>query len=163
MKDNFSLPVDIKTVAAFFDVTVRAVQHWAASGCPKLGRGRFDLKAVHQWWWLNIGADRAASGADSDEMRTVKLAYWKAKSEGEQIKNKQTLGELIPKSEIIPEWAARMAEVANGLESFGVRIAALIVGKDAREVRRIVHEEQRKLRDNYCRKGRFCLPPDEKG
>lgn len=161
MKD-FTLPVDTATVAHFFDVTVRAVQHWGASGCPKISRGRFDLKKVLEWWLANIYQDKLEAGESGDEMRAVKLEYWREKAAGEAIKNKLTLGELIPKEEIIPEWAARVREVANGMQSLAMRLPPLIAGKDQRQVRDIVKLNTRQILENFSRHGRFCYPDELK-
>lgn len=41
-------------VADFFNVSTRTVRRWHKLGCPKLRRGKFDLKAVLGWWINNI-------------------------------------------------------------------------------------------------------------
>lgn len=159
---NNPIILSTKGIAAFFDVSIRAVQHWAASGCPKLGRGRYDLKAVHAWWWENIGADRAAAEAGDESLAEQRRLYWAAKAERERLAVEREKGELLPKAEIAVEWSARVREVANGLQSLAMRLPPLIAGKDAREVRDIVKHNVRQILENFSRHGRFCYPDEPK-
>jgi len=145
-----------------FGITGRAVRKWPEMGCPKLARGRFDLKAVFDWWWQNIAQDRAAAGAGEDSINEAKRLYWWEKAHGEQTKNKRESEQLIPREEIAVEWAARMAEVANGLQSLSMRLPPLISGKEQREVRNIVALNVRQILENYSRKGKFCYPEEKK-
>ena len=55
-----------------------------------------------------------------------------------------------------------MAEVANGLAAFAMSLPPLLEGLSQPELRKVINKEQWKLRDNYCRTGRFCPPPAEK-
>lgn len=157
--------VNTSDVAQFFDVSIRSVQHWAASGCPKQGRGKFDLKAVHAWWWLNIASARAEAEAGDESLQEQRRLYWQAKAERERLAVEREKGELIPKEEIKIEWVARVSEVANGLQGLAMRLPPLIAGKEAREVRDIVKKNVRQILERYSRTGRFCHPeamPDKK-
>lgn len=67
-------------------------------------------------------------------------------------------GRLIPEENILPEWTARVVEVCAGLQALGSRIDLKIDGKPRGERKKIIDEEVWKLRDNFCRNGKFCPP-----
>lgn len=154
--------VNSEYLAHFFDVTDRTIRQWAERGLPRIKRGQYDLKSAFDWWWLNIAQDRAVSEAGDDSMNEAKRLYWWEKAEGEKMKNKREAGQLIPREEIAVEWAARMAEVANGLQSLSMRLHPLISGKEQREVRSIVSVNVRQILENYSRTGRFCYQEPKK-
>ena len=52
------LIANTQQVADFFGVSRRSISNWGQSGCPKLGRGKWNLKQVFDWWIQNIGAQR---------------------------------------------------------------------------------------------------------
>jgi phage terminase Nu1 subunit (DNA packaging protein) len=162
MKENSPMIYDTPTVADFFGVSSRALQLWGQAGCPKAGRGRWDLRAVFNWYIQNIVQDRIESGADDVAMKEAKLRYWNEKATFEEIRNKKELGELMPKAEIAVEWVARVIEVKNGLMGLAYRLPPLISGKADRDVRDIVKLNVRQLLENFSRGGRFCHPEDEK-
>lgn len=146
--------VNTKELSDFFDVTPRAVNKWSAKGCPKSGRGKWDLKTVHAWWLDNIYASKAD---DSDEsLQEAKRRYWSAKAENEEIKRDESKGLLVKVKDIVLMWSGRVAEIKNGLMALPMRLPPLLEGKPQIEMRQIVEDEVWKLLDNYCRVGRFC-------
>lgn len=144
-------------IADLFGVTTMAVGLWVKKGCPKLGRGQWDVKEVFEWWLANIYQSPGGGAEDNDEsMLEAKRLYWSAKAEGERIKVEQTKANLIPKKDIANEWAWRMSEVTNGLNALAMRLPPLLEGKTQVEMREVIDKEQWVLRDMYCRTGRFC-------
>lgn len=157
------LIVTTAEVADFFGITIRAVQLWSKNlGCPKAGHGKWNLKEVFDWWFLNLAQDKIANGDGDETLQTAKRMYWSAKAEGERIKVEQVKESLFPREEIAKAWAGRMAEVANGLSSLSMRLSPLLEGKIQSEMRGIIENETWKLRDNYCRVGKFCHPDQPK-
>lgn len=148
--------VGTEYVGHFFGVEPRAVRYWVDAGCTKLKRNQYDLKAVFDWWWSNIAQDRAIAEATDNSINEAKRIYWWEKAEGEKVKNKRESEQLIPRQEIAAEWAARVSEIANGLQALSMRLPPLIAGKEAREVRDIVKLNVRQILENYSRTGRFC-------
>ncbi len=147
------LKVSTSFVASLFGVSPQAVNSWVRDkACPKLGHGLFDCKAVLEWWLDNI------HGGSTPETEDAKERYWLAKAEHEEIKVATLKGGLMPKSEIIPEWSARMAEVTTGLQALARRLPPMLDGKSKTEQQIIVEDQVWKLRDNYCRSGRFTPP-----
>lgn len=144
-------------IAAIFEVSERTVRDWASRrGMPKTAHGQYPVREALLWWLDNV---YDASGEDSiEELRDSKIRYWEAKADREEIKRDQEKEQLIPLAEIGPQWAGRMREISAGLEAFGSRIAPRVVGKGIHEIQRICDDEQWRLRDSFCRTGRFCHP-----
>lgn len=90
------LILSTRDAAAFFNVTTKCLSHdWRKAGCPQVKRGRWDLKQVHDWWFENIAADRAASRAGDESLSEAKRQYWWNMAESTRLKNQVAAGELI--------------------------------------------------------------------
>lgn len=144
-------------IADLFGVTTMAVGLWVKKGCPKLGRGQWDVKEVFEWWLANIYQSPGGGAEDNDEsMLEAKRLYWSAKAEGERIKVEQTKANLIPKKDIANEWSFRVSEICSGLNALSMRLPPLLEGKNQIDMRDIIDSEVWNLRDNFARHGRFC-------
>lgn len=152
---NDVLLASVGQLAHLFGVTDRTIRNWVEKGCPRLSNGKYDLKAVLEWWLENIYGT-----AMTPETEDVKLEYWRWKKEAERIKVQTLEGSLMSEEQIVQEWSARMAEITNGLQALSRRIPPMIDGKSKSDQQRIIDEEVWKIRDNYCRVGKFC-PPEE--
>ena len=148
--ERSDLIAGVDLVSKFYGVTVRTIQLWAKRGMPKLKHGLYDLKAVNEWWCENI-----YSGG-SPESEAAREVYWKWKAEEKRMDVERKKGALIPDKEIAPMWSARMREVCSGLDAFGSRINPKIEGKNFHEREKIIGDEVWKLKDTYCRAGKFC-------
>lgn len=155
-ENELDIVVTTDQAAKFFGVTRKALMDWANKGCPKEKRGRWNLKQVFDWWWENLAGDRAAQQSDDESMNEAKRLYWWQKYEGERINNKQRQDHLVPREQIAREWAWRVAEVANGLSAIAKRLPPLLEGKSQSDMVKIIEGEMWKIRDNFCRSGRFC-------
>ena len=155
------LIVSTQDVCGFFDVSHPTLGTWIKAGCPKVAHGKFDLKAVFDWWWANLASERAAQQGGNESLNEAKRIYWWEKAKAEQHKNEQLVENLIPKERISKEWAARVSEVANGMSALENRLPSLLEGKSQAEMRQIIGEEVWSLRDQYAREGKYC--PKQKG
>lgn len=145
------LTVDVATIASFFGVSVRQVQNWVnQKNCPKLRHGMYDLKAVYAWHMETI------IGVDSREIEDAKLKYWTWKAEREKIGVETTKTNLIPKEDVQPIWTARMAEVSSGLAALSKRLPPVLEGMTVSEMQAAIDDEVTKLKETFCRTGRFC-------
>lgn len=145
------LTVDVSTIASFFGVTVRQVQNWVnQKDCPKLKHGMYDLKAVYKWHMETI------IGVDSREIEDAKLKYWTWKAEREKIGVETSKANLLSKDEIQPIWTARMAEVSSGLAALSKRLPPVLEGMSVSEMQMAIDEEVMKMKETFCRTGRFC-------
>ena len=143
---------------SFFEVSRNTLSKWKQAGCPQVSRGRWDLKAVFDWYWENIAAERAAQEAGDESLTEARRKYWWEKARGEEMKNERESGRLILKENVVREWAFRVAQVTEGLSAFAKRLPPLLEGKSQKEIQRILKDEAWKLRDNFCRNGEFCPP-----
>ena len=137
--------------ADFFGVTRQALQYWLSVGCPKEGRGTWDLKKVHDWQHENI----EDSGGDDASVNAARLLNWNLKNEKLRIEIDETKGALFPRDQIATAWKWRIGEVKTGLESLKDRLPGVLLGKDHKQMRKILESEVRDLLDNYSRHGKF--------
>jgi hypothetical protein len=145
-------------VGAFFGITAQRVNQWVQQqGCPKLGHGQFDLKAVFDWW---VESDMVGARMDetAPELKDARLEYWKWQAEEKKVKTLKLKEQLIPRDDIAQMYQARMGEVISGLQAFSYRLPPLLDGMTQTEMQSVIDEEVWKLRDNYCREGKFCPP-----
>ncbi len=147
-------------LCAFFEVSANTPSNWRRSGCPNEGHGKWDLKKVFDWWQDNIMV--SASEEKNKALAAVKLDYWTDKARNERLKADKEEGLLISKEDVYDQWGARLAEVANGLQALSMRLPPLLEGRSQAAMRKVINEEQRKIRDTYYRTGRFCVPPKRK-
>ncbi|RKZ24927.1 hypothetical protein DRQ26_06740 [bacterium] len=145
-------------VADFFGVSRRSISNWGQSGCPKLARGKWDLKAVFDWWIQNIGARRIEER--DEDLKKAKLDYWQAKGELEELKVKEKKKELISREEVARAWAERVAVVVSGLNLLCDRLPPLLEGKDKDETREIIKSEVQGIKEGYTRPGEHTPPPE---
>lgn len=145
-------------VADVFGVTIRAVQLWGQRGCPKAGRGRWNLREVLKWWLDNI----YSIGDEDESIREAKTRYWAAKARTECVKADQAEGSVISKDEVVAAWAWRVSEMSTGLGTLPLRLAPLCVLKKEAEIRKILEKEIWNIRDVYSRTGKFTPVPKKK-
>ena len=144
--------VSASQLAILFDVTDRTITDWnVKKGCPKIGHGKFDMKAVLGWWLDNV----YEAGQVSPDAENAKDRYWMAKAEHEEIKVATAKSRLISEEQIIQEWSDRLSEVTSGLVALSRRLPPMLDGKTKYEQMAIIDDEVWKLRDNFCRTGRF--------
>ena len=145
-------PASTPDLCDLFSVTAMTITNWVKQGMPKLGRGRFDAKAVFAWWQENINA----GPEDRDQtIVATKQRYWEAKADNEGLKRDQTKGRLISREEVVREWAWRAGEFRAGLRSWSSRLPMLLEGKDVHQIRETLRDEGDKLLDAYARDGRY--------
>lgn len=139
-------------VAEFFGISDVTLGAWQKNGCPKLNRGRWDLKAVFEWWLENICQDQ--TGID-DSFAGVRKLYWGEKYRGEKFKNDIQEGKFAAWDLIEKEWIGRIVAVTSGLTSHGDRLPPLLEGRSRAEMREIILQEVIILRDAFARIGKY--------
>jgi len=72
------------------------------------------------------------------------------------IKLQKERGELVARSDIAKEWTARATEYANSLDYMETRFPPLLEGKSRSEMRVIIHNECRRIKESLFRTGTFC-------
>lgn len=142
-------------IAAFFDITRTQVGNWVKLGCPKEGRGKFDLKQVHEWCLTNIYGNK--NQTDDENINQTKHEYWQHKTRNEKAKADLVEGAVIKKEDILREWTKRVHEIASGLDALRMRLAPVVyMVEDKRAVEKAIDDEVWALRDSYYRTGTYC-------
>ena len=158
MSDAFEFSID--DAAAFFGVHKSTIYTWIENGCPKSSRGKVNLKAVHEWWFKNVAAERAASAGGEESLNEARRKFWWLRAESEEIKIQKERGLLLTKSEIEKGWAWRMSEYKSGCENLEHSLPPLLEGKNQAEMRKIIGDYVWNLFDRVCREGSFS--PEKK-
>ena len=153
------MQVQTKTVSELFDVTTVTIGNWVKSGCPKVRRGTFELRAVMLWWAENIYETKIETGETDDTLKNARQRYWQAKAEKEEINIAQLRKSLIPKKELAQLWGARVTEVRQGLINLTDRLPPILVSKSQSEIRDIVHRETTQLLKIYSRESKNTPKP----
>ena len=145
---------DLEGVSRFFGVSKRIINKWVRDrGCPRVKRGIYDLKAIHEWWLENIhGAGQGSAENDA------KLEYWRWKTERERISVQRMREQLLDRKEVARQWAKRVAEVTAALSILKDRLPPLVEGKKRQEISRIIEDEVWQLRETFARRGKYCQP-----
>lgn len=142
-------------IAKIFGVHPTTVSRWKNNGCPCNPDSTYSSKAVHKWLLDQATMDMPKAdqgGGDSPALER----YREARAAMAELDLKVKEGDLIAKEDVATEWAARVAEVVAGLDYLVDRLPPLIVGKDRDEIRAVLDSEVWRLRDSYCREGKYC-------
>jgi phage terminase Nu1 subunit (DNA packaging protein) len=145
-------------LAEVFGVTDRAVRLWVEKGCPKAGRGKWNLSEVLPWWLENI----YKAEEDTEALAEAKLEYWQAKGRVEKVKADVAEKSVMKIEDFKDAWAWRVSEMSNGLGAIPLRVASLLVGKSEKEIKAILENEVWKIREKFSREGRFTPVPKAK-
>jgi len=167
-----------KEVGQVFGRTLRTIRYWLGDGMPRTAEG-YDLAAVGQWALgrglihelpagLKRGASQPEGPAGNDEQATGQMvisaqdrAHYETEikridSEHKALKLAIAKGEYVPRDEVAKEWTGRMLEYCNGLDFLEMRLPPLMEGKTQVEMRSIIRDETRQMRERVVRTGRFC-------
>jgi phage terminase Nu1 subunit (DNA packaging protein) len=160
--------ITTKEICRRLGVSRQSLSKWKAEGCPSEGYGKWDIDAVVKWRKRNKSS--AQQGDDPPEetkgLQQQKLeadiAYRRAKAEREKLLLAELRGEFLRKEEVYQEWALRITEITSGLEKLVRSLAPRLVDRTEREIRGILEDEFRVLRDHYAR-GKAYTPVVSEG
>ena len=151
------LLVGSKEAAQFFGVTERSFFRWVAAGMPKEAKGIYDLKKCFLWWKENI------NNVSTEKEKEVRLRYWKAKADAEEIKIEKVKGELISKENVFSEFAQRCSDLKTTMRAFKYRLSSVLEGKNREEIMQIIGNEIDEMLRGFCRNGSFAVKEVKKG
>lgn len=123
------LILSTKDVAEFFGVTSKTIAQWRKAGCPQVKRGQWDLKQVHEWWFENIAADRAAARSGDESLTEAKRRYWWQKAQAEETKNRLQSGELVEAELINRQGYEAGKAIKDQLSAIPDRVAPLVAAE----------------------------------
>jgi phage terminase Nu1 subunit (DNA packaging protein) len=125
-------------ICSLFDVSKVTLQTWHHRGMPKSSRGRWPLKRCFDWYVKEI-----LGGSDvAKKLSKVKLQYWTAKTQKEEIDAERRAGEIINVSEAMKLWAGVMISFKTRLEAIPKKLAPVLYGIDSiTDMQEILHRE----------------------
>ena len=101
---------------AFFGVSHVTLQTWVKAGAPKVGRGKWDVKALMEWKYKsNESAEKRRLAAEA----TLK----EAKSEMELIRLEITKGNYVETASVTAQLRRTFSSIKKTLLSAGHRVA----------------------------------------
>ncbi len=115
-------------------VSRETVSKWVEKGCPKHGRGKFDLMDVLAWRGM-IGGGRDGAAGSGDEGMTLqqkKLAaevrYKQAQAELGEMRNAVSGGKYVVREELEAELSELFVGIRRACMALPRRVAGLLVG-----------------------------------
>jgi hypothetical protein len=150
MRLDVTIIVNTKECCEFHNLTSPTLSDYAKRGCPKIDRGKWDLKAVHDWIQDNVVIDPAIKR----QMAQAKLRRELAKAEMAETECKKQKNQLISREEVYEEWALRVGEVRGGLLNFADRLSPVLEHKSRTEIYTMIKDEVWNLLDRYSRAGK---------
>ena len=99
--DDTQVILTTKQTLFVFSISRETLRRWTEKGCPRIDRGKFDLKAVIQWRDENI------LGNGNDEMKKARLRREKAKAKHEELITSEMERSLIPRAQAYA-WLGQM-------------------------------------------------------
>jgi hypothetical protein len=131
-----------------------AVTNMYKRGMPRKKNGFYNLTQC-VLWRIAEASEKAEGGEISEESRKWMTAFRRERAKLAKIQRLEAEGELMPKEEIVREWARRVVHVCGGFEGFADRLSVILEGKSRIEIYDIIKAEVRLLRETYARNGRY--------
>lgn len=137
------VPADF--ILQLFDMSRGTFQKWLKAGCPKHSHGKYDFRAVHQWFLENIYKVGEEDGVLQVSARTE---YWQAKAKRETIRANIDEQSVMQREVVEKEWALRLAVLVSGLKNLSNRLPPVLQGKSIIESQEIVKKETKRFQDD---------------
>lgn len=138
-------------IAELFEVTPRSIQHWHKAGCPRVSRGKWDARAVLEWWLQNVFDNR--EDVQDETLRQAKSQYWKWKAKREKVLALKDEGKVLSREDSDMEFAARAAAFRAMIEGLCNRLPPILVGRKIEEISAILKQETKTGLHELCRAG----------
>ena len=141
-----------REVAALLGITPKTLTVWKSLGADSsyLGIDKWDGTKLFHWWLENI---YKPIDKTDPSLQAERLRWEKGRADKIELQVAELKGLVKPIEQIAKDWAARMAVIVNGLTMYEDRLPPVLEGKSQGEMRKIIKQENRRLRDWYCRQG----------
>lgn len=90
------------------------------------------------------------------KIQRAELRWRIARARREENLNAELEGRLVSRKEVAEAWADRVRIVASGLETLADRLPPILEGRAREEMRELIREEIRRLREAYAAVGKYC-------
>lgn len=144
-------------ICEIFDISRDTLSVWAKKGAPKLGRGKWDIRALIKW--------RYADKSDSPEARKTRAdaSFREIKVRKEEIALDMLEGKLIEREEVDRQWAAVGIMIKNNLLLWVRSLAPHLAHLDVRNVEAKLNEAVYDLLDQLSRTSRYKAKKGKNG
>ena len=140
--DDDRIILNTSKLAEVFGVDIAIPNRWEKAGCPKEGRGWWDLQAVLQWRGRAVGIQGGAT-AEADKLEAdVKLR--EIKGTLEELKLQERLNEIAPIEMIEDDLTAAFSNIRQSLLNISSKIlnrVRLDYPELAIEAKRVIDDE----------------------
>jgi phage terminase Nu1 subunit (DNA packaging protein) len=122
----------------FFSVSRDTLSVWAKQGCPKIDRGKWNIKEVMNWRGRTALAGKVVEV--SNEFRKLKADadIKELKAEKEEITLAVLRGEFINKEEVDRQWSVIGNQLKNNLLLWSRTLASELAHLDMRSVEKVL-------------------------
>ena len=103
-----SIVVNTETICELLSISRMTLTKWSEEGCPKKGRGWWDLGEVLKWkGMVGVGNIKSISETDDMSLKEKKLffeiKYKESQAENMELKNAISKGEYLKREDVIQE------------------------------------------------------------
>lgn len=94
------------------------------------------------------------------KIQRAELRWRIARARREENLNAELEGRLVSRKEVAEAWADRVRIVSSGLETLADRLPPILEGRAREEMRELIRDEIRRLREAYAADGKYCPEPE---
>jgi hypothetical protein len=158
VKTNKNLIKTQEAAAKYLGVSQRVISYHVGRGNLKCEPDGTFLKSELDQWAVEHSKRKnyGKSKKYTELQKKYDAEFRKARAEEKKLIVAQLRGKLISLADIESAWASRVERVTAGLEQLVNRLPPLLVGKDRREIAKILADEIFELRKQYAKRGKYC-------
>ena len=130
-------------LATLLSVNPSTISRNKAAGMPVNTDGKtFNAPACIQWVIARVESAASADSGESDESRKWLTAFRRERAKTAKIERLEKEKNLIPLSEVLPEWISKAYIYRNSLLAYSQRLPPLLVNQSNQlKIRKILHDE----------------------
>ena len=139
---NEPIIVETQDLMKILRVSRMTISNWKDQGMPSHARGRWDLVKVFEWYVDRTTAEKEATeqNADLEQERARKT---KIEADLKQIELDLMQGKAVTIEEATTKLSQLLVKVKNIVMNIPQRVAPKLIGKNLKEIKLILQDEQR--------------------
>jgi hypothetical protein len=161
-KEQEKFIVSTSDLIYLFQISRKQISNWADAGCPKLARGKWNLREVIAWRAGNFVVDGEINTDNLTERQALATTlYREEKAKKEKIQREALEQLYIPKEEVAKEWAARILELKTGLANWRKGLPPQLAEQPEAVIEEVLEREVRDIFEQYYRNGTYTPKLDK--
>lgn len=142
--------VKSKNILELFGISKMTLSNWRKRKCPQLSRGKWDLRKVLEWWFINVAPDKLAE--NDETLADAKRFFWSSRSKREELRLQVEREELISRKDVEKEAFECARMVRDSLQNIPSRIAAILAGESSEhKIEKILDKEIRQALESLSK------------